>query len=124
MGMRFVRAWLLFVVTAGATQACNAGPAESPSCDGALSSDGACQDDVGLYYQPCSGKVVAPIPALDCPTRGCSGPSAYAVCNGKEWGPCACAIPPGYEVVDAGFFGPEGGSEGGAATDEGSPSPG
>jgi hypothetical protein len=102
----------LVLVMLVALGSCDSGSAVQDSCrDGAVAEDGPCLEDVGLYYQPCSGKVVAVIPAGDCPGKGCGASSAYAVCNGKEWIPCSCSIPPGYTLVDAGFFGPEGGSE-------------
>jgi hypothetical protein len=70
-----------------------------------------CPEDASLYAQPCTGKVVAALPAGDCPALDCMGRVAYAVCNGADWASCACHIPPGYSLVDAGFFGPEGGAE-------------
>lgn len=102
----------LVLVMLVALASCDAGSAVEDSCrDGAVAEDGSCLPDVGVYYQPCSGKVVAAIPAGDCPGQACATSSAYAVCNGKDWVPCSCAIPPGYTLVDAGFFAPEGGSE-------------
>jgi hypothetical protein len=108
------RAHSLAALSLIAMVACDPGPGPSGACsDGAIIDDGACLEDVGLYYQPCSGKVVAELPLGDCPAQHCAR-TAYAVCNGREWGACVCSIPSGYEVVDAGFFGPEGGSEGSA----------
>jgi hypothetical protein len=104
----------LVLLILAALGSCDAGSAVQDSCgDGALADAGPCVEDGGVYYQPCSGKIVSAIPGGDCPGQNCGASTAYAVCNGKDWVPCSCSIPPGYTLVDAGFFGPEGGSEGG-----------
>jgi len=97
-----------------ASGSCGGGRTPGSAC-----ADAACPEDAPLYAQPCSGKIVASLPAQDCPAQACSGPTAYAVCNGEVWSRCACSVPPGYSLVDAGFFGPEGGAEGGAEMDAG-----
>jgi hypothetical protein len=55
-------------------------------------------DGGNLDLGPCSGHVVALIPAAACPDR-CPGSLAYAVCDGSAYGECACNIPAGYALT-------------------------
>jgi hypothetical protein len=55
-------------------------------------------DGGSLALGPCSGDVVALIPAAACPNH-CPGSVAYAVCSDRAYGECACNIPPGYTLV-------------------------
>jgi hypothetical protein len=81
------------VLPADASQSCpEAGGVDAPSSR-AVPFDGG-----GLELGPCSGHVVALIPAASCPAR-CPGSLAYAVCEGTAYTECACNIPPGYTLV-------------------------
>jgi hypothetical protein len=65
-----------------------------------------------LDLGPCSGAVVALIPAAACPDH-CPGSLAYAVCDGGAYDECACDIPGGYVLVALG----EGGTLDAPSTD-------
>jgi hypothetical protein len=49
----------------------------------------------------CSGSQALEIAADDC--SGCTGSTAFALCNGASYTECACAIPNGYSL-DGGFI--------------------
>jgi hypothetical protein len=57
--------------------------------------------DVGNLGE-CSGEVAAEIPAADC--GRCDERVAYALCDGLFFATCACTLPPGYTLVDAGLY--------------------
>ncbi len=68
-------------------------------------------DGGNLHLGPCSGDVVALIPASSCPDH-CPGSVAYAVCDSGAYGACACNIPPGYTLVALSEGGaPDGGGD-------------
>jgi hypothetical protein len=107
--VRFLLSLLVIPASAFALGSCGSDSTGDSCADGAVLEDDACVN-LSSPQLSCSGKIVTEIPPGDCPEQTCSGPSAYAVCNGKDWVPCSCVIPPGYPLVlDAGFFGPEGG---------------
>jgi hypothetical protein len=60
-------------------------------------------DGSSLGY--CSGSQVAEIKGDGC---GCTGPTAYALCNGASYTECACQIPNGYSLDSGLVDGPEG----------------
>jgi hypothetical protein len=92
-----------------ALASCGSDSTAGSCADGSVVEDGACVH-LSSPQLPCTGEIVTEIPKGDCPEQPCSGAHAYAVCNGEDWVPCACSIPPGYTLIlDAGFFGPEGG---------------
>jgi hypothetical protein len=68
----------------------------------------------------CSGQVAFVIPAGDC--QPCTGTKAYALCQGGCYTACACSLPKGYTLEDAGFFTIEGGAEDGSEAEGGRPS--
>ena len=82
------------VQSPGAQQGCpeSGGAGDAPSAH-PIPFDGG-RLDLG----PCSGHVVALIPAAACPDR-CPGSLAYAVCAGSAYGACACDIPAGYTLT-------------------------
>jgi hypothetical protein len=55
----------------------------------------------GVVPSSCSGSDVFAVPSSDCSSLGCSGSTAYAVCNGGTYSACSCAIPSGYTLMDA-----------------------
>jgi hypothetical protein len=83
-----------FTVQSGASQSCadDASRADAPSAQPVPFDGGS------LALGPCSGDVVALIPAAACPNH-CPGSVAYAVCSDGAYGECACNIPPGYTLV-------------------------
>jgi hypothetical protein len=82
------------VVGAGAMESCT----EDVTIPDAPSATPVPFDGGSLHLGPCSGAVVALIPAATCPNH-CTGSLAYAVCQGGAYGECACNIPPGYSLV-------------------------
>lgn len=106
--MRYVVAFSSVALAFAALASCNG---STPSCDDGevVGPDGGCIASPGPYCQPCTGKVAAALPTGDCPSQDCPPPHAYAVCTESCWSACACTVPPGYELVDAGFFAAEGG---------------
>jgi hypothetical protein len=82
------------VVSAGAMESCS----EDVAIADAPSAIPVPFDGGGLHLGPCSGDVVALIPASACPNH-CPGSLAYAVCEGTAYMECACNIPPGYSLV-------------------------
>jgi hypothetical protein len=103
-----------FVASCGTTQA------DSTSCEEGefAGPDGSCVPRGKPYCQPCSGNIASALPAYDCPAQQCPSKGAFAVCQDSCWSNCACSIPPGYELVDAGFFGSEAGDAETGPTEE------
>jgi len=84
-----------YTAVQSASIACPEGGGDAPG----LPSNRAIPFDAGgLELGPCSGHVVALIPAMACPNH-CPGSVAYAVCDGGAYGECACNIPPGYALA-------------------------
>jgi hypothetical protein len=107
--MRTVVVAVSVALGVAATLACNS--ATPPSCEDGrvMGPDGSCIVPPGPYCQPCAGNVASELPAFDCYAEGCTPPHAYAVCTASCWSGCSCTLPPGYTLIDAGFFASEAG---------------
>jgi hypothetical protein len=79
---------------------------------------GCCNQAVLPLLPNCSGKMAFAFPAADCRVP-CTGAVAYALCTGECFTACACEIPAGYALFDAGYFIGDGSTEetGGDASD-------
>lgn len=50
----------------------------------------------------CVGAVAEAIPSSQC--GSCTGPVAFALCDGVLYSECSCTLPPGYTLLDAGRY--------------------
>jgi hypothetical protein len=111
--VRFTLALLIAIGSSVlALESCGSDSAPESCPDGAVLLDGSCSS-LHPYELPCSGKVVMQEPVVDCLAQGCSGSSAYAVCDGEYFTSCACSIPNGYALFDGGVIDLEAGTDGG-----------